>query len=242
MEIKKVKGIVISETNYSESSKILNVITLEHGKIGVIAKGCRKLNSSLRSVSSKFTYGYFNIYYKEDGLSTLISVDVIDEFINIKKDLLKIGISYFLLDLTDQVLKDTNSKDIFPILEAALIKINDGYDALTICNIVQIKYLDFLGVMPTLDGCAICGKDKDIVTISGDDGGYICRNCYTNQYITDIKTIKLIKMFSLVDISKIKSIKIQDKNKKEINTFLDNYYDRYTGLYLKSKNFLTQIL
>ena len=83
---------------------------------------------------------------------------------------------------------------------------------------------------------------KDIVTISGDDGGYICRNCYTNQYITDIKTIKLIKMFSLVDISKIKSIKIQDKNKKEINTFLDNYYDRYTGLYLKSKNFLTQIL
>ena len=29
--------------------------------------------------------------------------------------------------------------------------------------------------------------------------------------------------------------------KKEINTFLDEYYDRYTGLYLKSKSFLNNL-
>ena len=28
---------------------------------------------------------------------------------------------------------------------------------------------------------------------------------------------------------------------KEINLFLDDYYDRYTGIYLKSKKFLKQI-
>ena len=64
MKIEKVTGIVLSDTNYSESSKILNVLTKEHGKIGIISKGCRNLKSSLRSVSSKLTYGYFNIYYK----------------------------------------------------------------------------------------------------------------------------------------------------------------------------------
>ena len=63
MVIEKVKGIILSETNYSESSKVLNVLTKEHGKIGVISKGCRNLKSKLRSVSMKFTYGYFNIYY-----------------------------------------------------------------------------------------------------------------------------------------------------------------------------------
>lgn len=241
MKIEKVKGIVLSETLYSESSKILNVITLEHGKIGIISKGCRNIKSKLRSVSAKLVYGYFNIYYKEDGLSTLISVDVINDFNDIKTDLTKIGFSMYLLDLTNQVLKESEDDEIFNLLEASLIKINDGFDASIITNIVELKYLSFLGVLPVLDRCSICGSDKEIVTISGTDGGYICKNCYTNQFITDEKTIKLLRMFYYVDINKIKEFNILDRNKKEINDFLESYYSKYTGLYLKSKNFLNQI-
>lgn len=241
MEIKKVKGIIVSDTNYSESSKILNVITNEYGKIGVLSKGCRNLKSNLRSVSMKLTYGYFHIYYKENGLSTLIGVDIIDEFLNIKKDLKKIGYVTYLMDLTNQMLKEANSFEIFPILESALLKINSGFDPIIITNIVELKYLSFLGVMPILDKCAICGSNQNIVTISSDYGGYICANCYKDEYIVDEKTTKLIRMFYYVDISKIKELNINDRNKQEINKFLECYYERYTGLYLKSKDFLAQI-
>ena len=55
MEIKKLEGIVLSETNYSESSKILNVLTKENGIIGVMSKGCRKIKSPLRS---GFIFGF----------------------------------------------------------------------------------------------------------------------------------------------------------------------------------------
>ena len=48
-------------------------------------------------------------------------------------------------------------------------------------------------------------------------------------------------MFNYVDISKIRELNISDKNKNEINKFLEDYYDRYTGLYLKSKDFLKQL-
>lgn len=241
MKIEKVKAIVISDTNYSESSKVLNVLTEEYGKIGIMAKGCRSLKSKLRSVATKFTYGYFHIYYKEDGLSTLLEVDVLNEFLNIKKDLTRIGYAAYLLDLTNQVLKEANDTDIFKILESALIKINDGFDSDIITNIVELKYLKYLGVMPVIDSCSKCGSKNDIVTINGDTGGYLCSNCYTNEYITDEKTIKLIRMFYYVDISKIKELNILDRNKKEINDFLECYYNRYTGLYLKSKDFLSQI-
>ena len=239
MKIEKIKGIVLSDTNYSESSKILNVYSEEHGKIGIISKGCRNLKSSLRSVSSKLTYGYFNIYYKESGLSTLISVDILNDFLNIKKDLEKIGCATYLIDLSNQVLKE--NCDIFDILIAALEKINEGFDPLIITNIVELKYLDFLGVSPILDCCSSCGSDRNIITISSDHGGYLCKNCYTNEYIVDEKTIKLIRMFRYVDIKKIKELNIHDKNKTEINRFLENYYSRYTGLYLKSKDFLKQV-
>lgn len=241
MKIEKVTGIVLSDTNYSESSKILNVLTKEHGKIGIISKGCRNLKSSLRSVSSKLTYGYFNIYYKQEGLSVLISVDIINDFSNIKQDLFKIGYATFLSDLTNQVLKETSSNEIFDLFINGLIKINDDFDPMIITNIIELKYLNYLGVMPILDCCSVCGSNKKIVTISSFAGGYLCVNCYKNEYIVDEKTIKLLRMFSYVDISKIKELNILPKNKNEINRFLENYYDRYTGIYLKSKDFLTQL-
>ena len=241
MKIEKVTGIVLSDTNYSESSKILNVLTKEHGKIGIISKGCRNLKSSLRSVSSKLTYGYFNIYYKKEGLSVLISVDIINDFSNIKQDLFKIGYATFLSDLTNQVLKETSSNEIFDLFINGLIKINDDFDPMIITNIIELKYLNYLGVMPILDCCSVCGSNKKIVTISSFAGGYLCVNCYKNEYIVDEKTVKLLRMFSYVDISKIKELNILPKNKNEINKFLENYYDRYTGIYLKSKDFLTQL-
>lgn len=241
MKIEKVIGIVLSDTNYSESSKILNVLTKEHGKIGIISKGCRNLKSSLRSVSSKLTYGYFNIYYKQEGLSVLISVDVINDFSYIKQDLFRIGYATFLSDLTNQVLKEATSNEIFDLFINGLIKINDGFDPMIITNIIELKYLNYLGVMPILDCCSVCGSNKKIVTISSFAGGYLCVNCYKNEYIVDEKTIKLLRMFSYVDISKIKELNILPKNKNEINKFLENYYDRYTGIYLKSKDFLMQL-
>lgn len=241
MKIEKVTGIVLSDTNYSESSKILNVLTKEHGKIGIISKGCRNLKSSLRSVSSKLTYGYFNIYYKKEGLSVLISVDIINDFSNIKQDLFKIGYATFLSDLTNQVLKETSSNEIFDLSINGLIKINDDFDPMIIANIIELKYLNYLGVMPILDCCSVCGSNKKIVTVSSFSGGYLCVNCYKNEYIVDEKTVKLLRMFNYVDISKIKELNILPKNKNEINRFLENYYDRYTGIYLKSKDFLTQL-
>ena len=241
MKIEKVTGIVLSDTNYSESSKILNVLTKEHGKIGIISKGCRNLKSSLRSVSSKLTYGYFNIYYKKEGLSVLISVDIINDFSNIKQDLFKIGYATFLSDLTNQVLKETSSNEIFDLFINGLIKINDDFDPMIIANIIELKYLNYLGVMPILDCCSVCGSNKKIVTVSSFSGGYLCINCYKNEYIVDEKTVKLLRMFNYVDISKIKELNILPKNKNEINRFLENYYDRYTGIYLKSKDFLTQL-
>ena len=38
MKLESVKGIILSETNYHESSKILNILTEEYGMIGVISK------------------------------------------------------------------------------------------------------------------------------------------------------------------------------------------------------------
>ena len=239
--IKDIEGIILDERAYGETSKIINILTKEYGIIGVIAKGSRTLKSELRSVTGKLTYGIFHMYYKENKLSTLISVDVLNTFKNIKKDIMKITYSSFILDLAHQVAKQNYQTDIYNLLIASLVKIEENFDPLVITNILELKYLSHLGVIPALDASSICRNKENIITLSIDKGGYICRECHTNEKIVDTKTIKLIRMFYYVDISKITKLEISNKVKEEINEFLDNYYDKYTGLYLKTKTLLKDL-
>lgn len=239
--IEKIEGIVVNERAYGETSKIINIVTKEYGLISMLAKGAKTLKSDLRNSTTKLTYGYFHTHYKKDKLSTLISVDVIDNFKNIQKDINKISYASFILDLTEQVIKQNNDANILELCISSLKKINEGYDEMVITNILELKYLKFLGVMPIIDSCSICGSKNGIATISSDTGGYVCRNCLTSQPIVNEKTIKLIRMFYYVDISKISNLDISHNIKKEINDFVDKYYDRYTGLYLKSKSFLKNL-
>lgn len=238
--IERVEGIVINEKAYGETSKIINVITKEYGIIGIIAKGARTLKSEFRVSTAKLSYAYFNIIYKEGKLSTLVSADIINPFKSIIKDINKISYAVYILELSEQVVKQTN-QNIFDLMLSGLIKINEGYDPLIIMNIIELKYLDYLGVMPVLDRCSVCGSTNNIVTLSSDKGGYVCKNCYSTEKIISEKAIKLIRLFYYVDISKISKLEIGDVSKKEINDFLDMYYDRYTGLYLRSKTFLKNL-
>ena len=238
--IERVEGIIIKDASYSETSKLLTLITKEHGIINLLAKGAKTLKSPLRSTTTKLTHGYFNIIYKENKLSTLKEVDTIDYYKNIKKDINKISYATYILELVEQVIKQTNNEEVFDNLIASLKKIEEGFNPLVITNILELKCLDYLGVMPILDCCSVCGNEN-IITISADQGGYLCKNCRKEETIVDEKTIKLIRMFYYVDINKIEKLEISKKISEEINYFLNSYYERYTGLYLKSKKFIEKL-
>ena len=208
----EVEGIILTSQDYGETSKIINVITKEYGIVGMIAKGCKTLKSNLRSTTDKLTYGKFYIYYKKDKLSILSNVDVIDNFKNIKKDITKISYATYLLELTGQVVKHSLKYEVFDLLISALIKINENFDPLVIMNILELKYLDYLGVMPIIDGCCKCGS-QTIKTLSSDAGGFICSKCYTNEKLVSDKTIKLIRMYYYVNISKISKLEVSKEAK-----------------------------
>ena len=237
-----VEGIVISEQDFKESSKIINVFTKEYGIIGIMAKGAKSLKSPLRSTTTKLSYGVFTIYYKEDKLSLLKEVNIKDNFKNILKDITLISFATYLVELAKQVYKESENNNIYDILISGLKKINSGFDPLVITNIIELKYLEYLGVLPVIDRCSSCGKQTNIVTLSADTGGYLCASCHTNEPIISDASIKLIRMYYYVDIDKIDTLNVKKQYKEGINNFLDLYYERYTGMYLKSKKFLNSMI
>ena len=239
--ISKLEGIVITETPYGENSKIVNILTKEKGLVGVMCNNVKSLKNPLRTKTRKFTYANFHINYNENKLSKLIDVDIIDNLSNIKNDIELISYAQYINELTYQVYKQSESEEIYNLYISILLKINQKQNPLILTNILELKYLDYLGVGLNLEECVNCGDKKNIITIDPDEGGYVCRNCYTNQKILSPKAIKLIRMYYLINIDTITSIKIDNDVANEINYFIDKYYERYTGLYLKTKDFLKKI-
>lgn len=241
MEIISVDGIVVNSTPFKENSKIINILTKDHGVIGCISKGCKKLKSKLRLPSENFAYGTFHLYYKENGLSTLIDGDIKNYFINIKNDIIKLSYLSYLCELSYNVFKESESDEIFPLLESALLKIEDGLDPKIITNIIETQYLKYLGISLNLDECVKCGSTK-VVTLSTDKGGYICSNCRTNEPIIDEKVLKLMRLYNYVDISKITNLDIDKNVSDKINEIINTYYDEYSGVFIKSKKMLKDLI
>ncbi len=240
MEIISIEGFVVSTLKYGESSKILNILTKDLGIIGVISKGSLKEKSKLRVVSNLFTYAIFHINYKEGKLSTLISADPINYLMNTYTDIEKMGYLTYLTELVRNVRKQSNDPSIYDIFISAVLKIEEGFNPLVITNIVEIKFLDYLGISLYLSGCVECGR-TNVVSLSHAKGGYICAFHRKNEPLYDEAVLKMIKAYYYVDLNKITELNLKDKVINEIDAFLTTYYKEYTGLYLKSKKFLNNI-
>ena len=104
-----------------------------------------------------------------------------------------------------------------------------------------LKLLDYLGVPLNLVECVKCGSKKDIITIDPDEGGLICKECYTNEMIYDLKVVKMLRNYYVVNLESISFLKISEVLIEQINNIINIFYERYTGLYIHSKKFLDKL-
>lgn len=230
----EIEGIIVKELDYRDTSKIITVLT-RNGLISMIAKGCKSPKSTLRSCTDKLTYGKFYIKYKENKLSILNNFDNYSCFKNIRSDFIKLGFSIYLLDISYQVGRDSFNNLMYDNLIDCLKKIDADINPLLITNILELRYLNYLGVSPILDTCASCNSSNNIIGLSVNKGGFVCSSCFNNDMVIESKTVKLIRLYNLIDIKKIDNVSVNKSIINEINRFIDEYYDKYTGLYLNGK-------
>lgn len=248
MKLIKIEGLVVGEQSYLESSKILKIFTNELGIISVISKGCKKPKSDLREGSTKLVKGIFDISYKSDGLSTLVGIDILDTYKNIVmdyRDLAKKMYSFTIVDLAMQVvnqkqIEKEEIKEIYDILVSSIKKIDEGLSPEIILDIVMLKYLDYLGVSPSIDSCSSCGSKDNIVTMDSKSFGFICKDCYTDEQMVSNKALKLVRMLYCVDIPKIKKLEMGEEY-LEVHKFIDAYYEDHTGIYFNIKKKLNTL-
>lgn len=120
----KVEGIILKRSNRGEADKILTVFTRSLGKIRVIAKSVRKINS--RKGGNVELFNQVSLYLvKGKVIDIVVEATVINSFGSWRSDLKKIGIAYYLCELVDKMLMEGQENNhIYQLLLDALTTLN----------------------------------------------------------------------------------------------------------------------
>ncbi|AIM15643.1 MULTISPECIES: DNA repair protein RecO [Neobacillus] len=237
----RCEGIIIRTTDYGETNKIITIYTREWGKIGVMAKGAKKPNSRLSSITQLFTYGYFLIQ-KGKGLGNLQQGEIINSMRSIGEDIFLTAYASYIVELTDKCTEEKKPNPFhFELLFQTLHYLNEGNDPDILMNIYEMKMLNVLGLYPILNQCSVCASTDGHFSFSIREGGFLCHRCLDKDpYHLKISpaTVKLLRLFYYFDLSRLGTISVRNETKEELKKVISAYYEEYSGLHLKTKKFL----
>ncbi|OZM57734.1 DNA repair protein RecO [Lottiidibacillus patelloidae] len=240
----KAEGIVIRSIDYGESNKIITLFTKEFGKVGVMARGAKKPKSRLASTTQLFTCGYF-LFQKSTKLGTLQQAEVLTPLRMIQSDIIKTAYAAYFVELLDKCTEERKSSTaIYEFLYYSLVYLNEGIDEQVLKYIFEMKMLILLGIQPHVNGCKSCGVLDEKYSFSIKEGGFLCKRCSRidprTLHISE-QTAKLLRVFYYIDMKRLGNVSVKQETKDELEKVISNYYEEYSGLYLKSKKFLNHL-
>lgn len=220
MKFIRTKGLIIKKVDFGEGDRIITVFSENFGKIDLLVKGIRKSKKRDQSSVDLLTLSNFTFYKKGDNF-ILNTIDSIDFFYDLKKDIEKLEIvSYILSIINEIVLPGERKKEFFQRIEKALYFImrSDYYNNL----IMVLKMMNWIikneGYRINITGEKYFNISESVITDSGDD-----------------KVIPLKR--DLFEVLANVEKKVSGEKKVEVDTLIDAIilYEKYINSHLDTK-------
>lgn len=182
MPIVKTRSIVLQTHAYSDTSKILRLLTLEHGPQSVMARGALRPRSRLSGVLEPFADGTAIFYLKPDrDLHTLSGFELRRERQALGRDLRRYAAASVLCELVLRLAPAERDAALFEALSSGLDVLMDAEgDRLTGTGLAAIwSLVDVLGFAPDLSACSRCGDGMEERggRLDVREGALLCGHC-----------------------------------------------------------------
>ena len=221
MKFIKTKGLIIKKVDFGEGDRIITVFSENFGKIDLLVKGIRKSKKRDQSSVDLLTLSDFTFYKKGDSF-ILNTIDPIDFFYDLKKDIEKLEVASYILSIVNElILPGERKKEFFQRLEKTLHFIGK-----------KNSYTNFLLVLKMLNW--MIRNEGYRIDIAGQKYFNISEsviNDFGNDKVIPLKK-ELFEVLS--NIEKAESI---SEEKTDINTVIDAIvlYEKYINYHLDTK-------
>jgi DNA repair protein RecO len=144
-------GIVLSRTNYQEADRIITILTPDHGKVRVMAKGVRRPKSKLAGGIELFSESELTVLPGRGELLTLVSARMCRHFGDIVKGVDRTMMGYEFLKQINRVTEDAVEEEYYRALLGGLSGLDDLSLAVELTKLwFQMRLLDVSGHAPNL--------------------------------------------------------------------------------------------
>jgi len=240
MTLSDYDGYVIRTVNYRESDQMITFLT-PNGLISFLAHGVNKPTSKNAASCRLLSHSKVSLTEGKVGLLSLsegICLAPIPE----KEDLTTMASLTFLAELSAQVLQGDDSPKAYPWLEASVEAIRSGFDPLTSCLLYFAHILLISGFGLNVDECVYCGKKKDIVGITYQDGGFICRHCLSDSGTeTKPRELNIIRYSFRCGLEDFRRVAFTKEECCQLLLKFSDYLNNLTGVKLKSLSIIQKL-
>ena len=217
-ETRIVKGVVLSSCDYKEKDKLVELFSLELGKITAVLKSCKSPNAKLKFAFQPFCFAEFSVI-KNGKFYQVIDAKQIDSFFDLTLDLNTYYLSSLVLELTSISIDfEEQNPQLFLLLLNTLKHI--CYDNIS-AHLVTAKYsqdiLSMLGYKVDYTKCVNCGTQYlGRLFLNLDTGAFVCNNCKTeNSLQISVQAFSLLKIINQTNYERLGTIKIANSVARE---------------------------
>lgn len=153
-----IQAIVLRVTDYNDRDALLTVLSREHGKLTLKARGLRRKNSPLIAPCQLLAYGEFTLF-EYRGMYTINEAHSLELFTPLRRDLTKLSLGTYFAQVAEVI-----SQEDLPNPELQSLVLNCLF-ALTRLNepenkvkaVFELRSACLAGYLPDLFGCHVCG-------------------------------------------------------------------------------------
>lgn len=173
------RGLVLRATETKEADYILTVLTAEHGRLAVIARGARRRSSRLSAACQHLAFSEL-VLYRRGNWYYLDEASTVALFDGLRADLEKLALASYCAEMAEAV---TGEELPAPELLSLLLHTLHALDALDrptelVRAAYELRLLAISGYEPLLGECAVCGRDEPSEPVFDvTQGVVLCRKC-----------------------------------------------------------------
>ena len=176
----KTMALVLRGSNYRDYDKMVTLFSGEHGKMDVMATGCRKQNSPLLPLTQVFACGEYYLakkgerYYLSQG-------ELKDSFFDLRSHMPALTVAMIMSEIIDRTaMPEQPNKRYFALMVNALFVLSRGGRPKDVFAFFVFKLLDILGMKPLTDACVSCGA-PEVAALDKGGGGSLCAECASDD-------------------------------------------------------------
>lgn len=240
-------GLVLKETRYKESDRILTILTPGLGVISASAQSSLRLKSKLFSACGLFCYSEFTLVPGRN-MYTVRDASVKNVFHGISASIEGTSLAMYLAEMA-MAFSPTGQeaeRELRLLLNCLYMISECKTDLRVIKAVFELRTMSECGFMPQLVYCRDCNAyDGDAFYLDVQEGHLLCADCAARQRKScnlDKGALYALRHICLVDDKKIFSFKISVGSLTKLAGVAEHYALTHLDKPLKSYSFLKTVL